>query len=340
VSATGVTAFQLPYSAQLIEWELWVHSAVPATWTRRYGVLTQLPGGRLLDAESELRFSVMESYYADERSAAFAPGVAAADRKRSGFELNFLSLSSVRPQLADSFSSRSTVAVAFALQKSDVVLRTQLSDRQSILQLLAVIASTTVSLFSIFAIGFRLTEHHLLGRLGWSSGPVAPAVVPFGGKQLQQVKPADSDESQQPPTPRLAFAKSTHGDAHDEGLPLSVVTSPSGSVAEAAAAPAAESGLAVAPLAACASVELASPSAAGTNDAVHLRVSADLAGAADGSALSPSRHKYAVATPSASSPTVMSREVRLHALPPLQARVGSSAVSASAGLTSVDRPVA
>ena len=199
LSALTSVAFSFPYSAQLIEWELWVNGAQPQSWARRYGILTQMAAaGRLLAAESELRFSVMESYYSDERSAAFAPGIAAADKQRSGFELNFLSYSAVRDQPPNTLSAVSTVTVAFAMQKSDVVLQTALSDKQTMLQLLAVILSAIVSLFSIFAIGFRLAEHHLLRRLGWTSGPVAPSVAPLGCKQLQRVEPLDSDGKQRP----------------------------------------------------------------------------------------------------------------------------------------------
>ena len=193
VSALASAAFSFPYSAQLIEWELWVNGAQPNSWARRYGILTQLPGGRLLDAESELRFSVMESYFADERSAAFAPGVAAADKQRSGFELNFLSLSSIQPQPAATLTAVSTVTVAFALQKSDVVLESVLSDKQSLLQLGALIASAVVSLFSIFAIGFRMVEAHIFRRCGINTGDVRPVTLTAAGKpseiELQPIDP-------------------------------------------------------------------------------------------------------------------------------------------------------
>ena len=171
-ASSGLASFTFPSSAQLIEWELWVNSAQPDAWTRRYGVLTQLPG-RLIDAQSSLEFSALESYFSDERSSSFNKGVrSGADAQRSGFELSFLSFSVVEPQSAATFTASSTVAVTFSLQRSDVLLRTRLSDKQTLLQLVTLIASSVVSLFSIFAIAFRLTEAHLIKRCGLSPGEI------------------------------------------------------------------------------------------------------------------------------------------------------------------------
>jgi hypothetical protein len=210
--------------------------------------------------------------------------VAAADKKRSGFELNFLSYSSVREQPAETLSGASTVTVAFALQKSDVVLQTALVDKQTLLQLLAVVVSTTVSLFSVFAIGFRMAEHHLLRRMGWSAGPVAKeaAVAPLAANKFKArpAETADDDGQQRPPTPRLAFT-----DLADSGTGARAADGGGGGEGDGQGRPIASGG-----------GELPSPSAADADGAVHLRVSAGSEGveaeAAGGSALSPSQRKY------------------------------------------------
>jgi hypothetical protein len=68
VSSVGSVSISVPYVVQLVEWELWISGATPKSWSRMYGALTQV-NGAMLDAESNLRFSVMESYYIDERAA-------------------------------------------------------------------------------------------------------------------------------------------------------------------------------------------------------------------------------------------------------------------------------
>ena len=65
---TGAASFHvtMPYVNQLIEWEIWSTGAVPSSWARFYGVVSQLPG-RMIDAVSTLRFSAIQAYYLDSR---------------------------------------------------------------------------------------------------------------------------------------------------------------------------------------------------------------------------------------------------------------------------------
>jgi hypothetical protein len=118
----------------------------------------------------------MESYFNDERTPAFNKDArSGASARRSGFEISFLSFAVVEPQSAAAFTASSTVTVSFSLQKSDVILHTRLSDKQTPLQLLTLIASAVVSLFSMFALAFRVLESQLIKGCGLSSGEVLPA---------------------------------------------------------------------------------------------------------------------------------------------------------------------
>jgi hypothetical protein len=171
----ALVAFSLPAGAQMMDWEIWVNAAAPTGWTRRYGVLTQLPGQRLMDAATELQFSSMESYYADLRSRS------KNKHTLSGFEIDFASRVQLAPQSASAFTAASSVKLQFRFTKSDVILQTRVTDKQSPLQILTVVASSIVSLFSLFGIAFAVTEKHVLRRLGISSGEVV-----HGGQVQQQ----------------------------------------------------------------------------------------------------------------------------------------------------------
>lgn len=201
------------------------------------------------------------------------------------------------------------MTIAFALQKSDVVLESRLSDKQSLLQLLAVIASTVVSLFSIFAIAFRITERHVLGPLGWTPGHVATHshhATPdtLRTKQLQQVDPDPADSaSQSPHAVRIAFADGgplTPAGGHR--APLNAATSPSGAANETDATAAIASVRALTPP----SVVPPSSGADTSDNAVRLH---------DKYAHPRVQDRYRVATPIASGHGVLASRaaVRVHA---------------------------
>ena len=115
----------------------------------------------MLAAESELRFSLIESYFTDTRSQAKQEFITS---DRSGYELDFDSYQVVTPQDPTAITSASTVRVSFVFTKADVVFVTKTSDLLSPLQILTGILSTVVSLFSVFAIIFSLSESYVLRR--------------------------------------------------------------------------------------------------------------------------------------------------------------------------------
>ena len=148
--SSASVSFTLPYDAQLIEYEVWINSASPGSWSRRYGILQQQQG-RLLDAQGVLDFSLSEAYYIDGSTEA------------SGFELSYLQYEST-PQSLDSFNSASQVQVIFAFQKESVLYKTVVSSKLSTLQILTVVLSALGSLFAGFAFLFSFLERHLLKR--------------------------------------------------------------------------------------------------------------------------------------------------------------------------------
>ena len=151
---SAIVGFTFPYDAQLIEWEVWVNSASPGGWSRRYGVLQQLPN-QLLDAHGQLQFSLMESYYANEQAGSVT---------QSGYENEYSQYFTVTAQSLDTFSSQSRVQVDFLFTKSDVLFQSTVSNKLSTLQILTVMLSALGSLFSGFAILFALLERYVLKR--------------------------------------------------------------------------------------------------------------------------------------------------------------------------------
>lgn len=119
-----------------------------------------------MDAEGKLHFSLIESYYTDERGT--------VPVSRTGFELEFTQYTTVQPQLQSTFSASSSVRVGLSFVKSDVLFQTTVSSKLNTLQLVSVILSTVAALFSAFAILFTLTEKWVLHRwMRVSSGIVA-----------------------------------------------------------------------------------------------------------------------------------------------------------------------
>lgn len=157
--------FTFPHDAQLIEWEVWVSAAAPGAWTRLYGVQQQQDLGALLDAEGELHFSIMESYYTDERAAL------TRTVRQSGFELSFLQYQRVRPQLASAFHGASLVSLSFVFDRATVVFESSVRDKLSVLQLVVVVVSAVVSIFSAFSVLFMMLEKYAVQRwMRWDSG--------------------------------------------------------------------------------------------------------------------------------------------------------------------------
>lgn len=220
LTSTAASSITFPYSAQLFEWEVWVSSAEPRSWVRRYGVVSQLPG-RLLDAESRLSLTAMESFYTDDRSAALSHGrIRDEDRQRSGFELNFVSYDPIVTQNLSTFTPASTVTFAVNIIKSDVLLQTALTDKQTPLQILTLIASACVSLFSIFAITFRMLEAYVLRKCGLSPGPVGPkdstgrraSIVAAPTNAMAQATEAEGDSIEMQISPNPAASGPSDGD--------------------------------------------------------------------------------------------------------------------------------
>jgi hypothetical protein len=148
MGADSRVSLSLPYSAQLVEWEVRVTAAAPNSASRRYGVLTQMPA-QLLDAQGQLAFTLTESFYSDTTTSPAVSG--------SGYELDFLSYSTVQPQSVDSYSSASRVGLTFVLNKSPVVFESAQSARLSVLQVVASVLSAVMSLLGVFGILFALS---------------------------------------------------------------------------------------------------------------------------------------------------------------------------------------
>jgi hypothetical protein len=164
ITALAGMKLSFPASVQLVEFELWVSSAAPSVWSRRYGVLAQLPG-QLLPAQTDLSFLLTEAFYVDQRSALYSRGASKRDDAHgSGYELHFLQAHPAQLQLLSNYSARSTVAVSLTLQRSDVILLSSLRDQQSPLQLLTLIASAVGSIFTLAAILFRQIDGRMRRR--------------------------------------------------------------------------------------------------------------------------------------------------------------------------------
>ena len=161
-SLTGIRPsleFSFPFDSQLIEYEIWVNSATPGGWSRRYGVIQQLPG-QLLDAKGEIHMSLMPSYYMND------VGLSAI---RTGFELEYQQYLSIASQSMDEFNAKSRVALRFLFQQSDIYYQTVVSSKQSNLQLITVVLSAIGSIFAGFAILFGFIEKRILK---YQSGPM------------------------------------------------------------------------------------------------------------------------------------------------------------------------
>jgi len=150
-SSAPQISFQLPFDAQLVEWEVWVSRASPSGWTRNYGLLQQQPD-QLLDAEGQLQMQLMESYYSDDT---------ASGSIESGFEMSYVGYEQLVAQSPANYSAAASVTVQFLFSRSDVVFQSVVSSKQSVLQQLTVILSAVSSLFAGFAIAFGLLEGHL-----------------------------------------------------------------------------------------------------------------------------------------------------------------------------------
>jgi hypothetical protein len=162
----GTSAFinvSLPLSAQLLEWELAVSAADPGVFARRYGVLLPPSSRLLLSAESLLRFSVTESFFEDHTPAS------RTQERRSGFELAFNAYESLRTQSPREISASARVGLSFVLDKSSAVYETILSNKFTLLQQITSIASSLVTLLSVFGFLFIATERGLLPR--WKGVP-------------------------------------------------------------------------------------------------------------------------------------------------------------------------
>lgn len=158
------------------------------SWSRFYGVVSQLRG-KMLDAASTLRFSLIEAYFLDERHASSISyctdprstaslsaytGVTCSlpdASSGSGFELAFSEYSSEVAQASSQVTAASTVQLTFLFSKQDVVYQTTVSAKLSVFQILSSVLATVVSLLSVFMSVFAFSEQHLLRRLKWSSGP-------------------------------------------------------------------------------------------------------------------------------------------------------------------------
>jgi len=262
----GVGSFSItvPAAAQLLEWEVWSTGAVPGSWSRFYGVASP-SAGELLDAASTLRFSAMEAYFLDTRDAesityctdpdSHFTGVTCSlptASSGSGFELSFSDWETEQVQEPSLLTASSTVTLRFLFNKQDVVYQTSVSSKQSVFQILSSVLATVVSLLSVFAVVFALSERHVLRRLKLPSGLVDTKVHIMSDEQRaleakhQAQQQMDAKQRGAGTTSPLASAKPVAPLSHTstvagEGLPsprkVTVeLVSPSGAAASTGAA--------------------------------------------------------------------------------------------------------
>jgi hypothetical protein len=187
LGGVGSLSISVPAVAQLLEWEVWATGAIPGAWSRFYGVASQ-QSGKMLDAASTLRFSAMEAYFIDTRSAQSITYCTDSDanvqvglgvtcslptgNSGSGFELAFSDWETDTQQDAALLTADSTVTLRLLFSKQDVVYQTTVTAKLTVFQVLSSILATVVSLLSVFAVVFALSERHILRRLKLTSGHV------------------------------------------------------------------------------------------------------------------------------------------------------------------------
>lgn len=176
----GNWSIVLPWSYQLIEYEVWVTGAESGAASRLYGVLAPMASTQVLDRQGELQFSLLQSFYTDERrtSSGARASASASDssgeldpsrlyESQSGFEVAYQFYQTIEAADSRRLTVASTSTLSFIFNPSDLVYQTSVSDKASQAQLLFSILASIVSLFSLFAILFRLSER-TMSKLGVS----------------------------------------------------------------------------------------------------------------------------------------------------------------------------
>ena len=201
IGGLGSVTLTMPYVTQLLEWEVWVTGAIPGSWSRFYGVVSQLPNS-LLDAAATLHFSAIEAYFIDTRAVrsitycnnphsrtelSASTGVTCSlpgSTSGSGFELAFSDYETTLAQDRTAVTANSQVALTFEFKKQDVVYQTTITAKLSVFQILSSVLATVVSLLSVFMLLFALSEAFLLRRLNLTSGPLEVDVHIMSKKEL------------------------------------------------------------------------------------------------------------------------------------------------------------
>jgi hypothetical protein len=163
LGSSSSVSLRFPFSAQLLEWEVQLSGAAPASAARRYGVLTQQPG-QMIDAQGEIAFSVTEGFYTDSSHSAGITG--------SGYELDFSAYRRIEAQSLSDFSSASQVRLTISFSKSPVVMDTSVTRRLSLLQVLASVLSAVISLLGLFAFVFSLLVGYVFPSMRLVTGHV------------------------------------------------------------------------------------------------------------------------------------------------------------------------
>jgi len=176
-------AFNLPASAQFIEWEVWVAAAQPRASARRYGVLSQLPG-LLRDESGRLTLSAIQSYYTDRTGDTTI--------EKSGYEIDFGGYSIVQIQSNATFTESSRVELSVELEKSPIIFQTTVTNKLSTIQILAAVLSAIISLFSVFAIMVAICKGYFLPHLHLIPGRVVDERAQGGDVYILQDSKSDA----------------------------------------------------------------------------------------------------------------------------------------------------
>ena len=181
LQGVGNWSVVLPWSYQLIEFEVWITGAEVGASSRLYGILAPMASTQVLDEHAELQFSLLQAFYVDARHTASASVPSESDvsstgevdpsllyTSQSGFEVAYQFYQTVRVQDSASLTSSSTTTLSFIFNPSDIIYQTTVTEKTSRAQLLFSILASVVSLFSLFSIVFKLTER-IMSRLGIST---------------------------------------------------------------------------------------------------------------------------------------------------------------------------
>lgn len=187
LQGVGNWSIHLPWSYQLIEYEIWVTAAEAGASARLYGIMAPMASTQVLDKQAELHFSLLQAYYVDERKsiAAISSGAppvtgelapSALYTSGSGFELAYQFYQTIQAQNSSSLTATSQSMLSFVFNPSDIIYQTTVTNKTSQAQLLFSILASIVSLFSLFVIFFKGSEW-IMKRVHLSPAELAISVI-------------------------------------------------------------------------------------------------------------------------------------------------------------------